>query len=189
MLIAALLLEWPPKRTNTKNLWTPWTVMSLEDKCTQTASNEQQRHQCDFCEKTYKNKSHLTYHVKTTHYRSSVKKPIYRFFQCRVCHQGRRKKNTSSSMSSGQMFFCNFSVWNVVRGVTAWVFVSYSWKSAIDEKRRGFRLATMGTRLRCGVGRRGSGEEGKAEKEEEAGGRSHCCHCRGHSPGPLKKAT
>ena len=79
--------------------------MSLEDKCTQTASNEQQRHQCDFCEKTYKNKSHLTYHVKTTHYRSSVKKPIYRFFQCRVCHQGRRKKNTSSSMSSGQMFF------------------------------------------------------------------------------------
>lgn len=68
------------------------TVMSLEDKCTQTASNEQQRHQCDFCEKTYKNKSHLTYHVKTTHYRSSVKKPIYRFFQCRVCHQGRRKK-------------------------------------------------------------------------------------------------
>ena len=56
--------------------------------------------------------------------------------------------------------------------------MSYSRKSAIDEKRRGFRLATMGTRLRCGVGRRGSGEEGKAEKEEEAGGRSHCCHCR-----------
>ena len=48
--------------------------------------------------------------------------------------------------------------------------MSYSRKSAIDEKRRGFRLATMGTRLRCGVGRRGSGEEGKAEKEE-AGGR------------------
>ena len=78
--------------------------MSLEDKCTQTAPNEQQRHQCDFCEKSYKNKSHLSYHVKTTHYRSSVKKPNYRFFQCRVCHQG-RKKNTSSSMSSGQMFF------------------------------------------------------------------------------------
>ena len=65
--------------------------MSLEDKCTQTAPNEQQRHQCDFCVKSYKNKSHLTYHVKTTHYRSSVKKPIYRFFQCRVCHQGRKK--------------------------------------------------------------------------------------------------
>ena len=65
--------------------------------------------------------------------------------------------------------------------------MSYSRKSAIDEKRRGFRLATMGTRLRCGVGRRGSGEEGKAEKEEEAGGRSHCCHCRTLRPGPLKK--
>ena len=65
--------------------------MSLEDKGTQTEPNEQQRHQCDFCVKSYKNKSHLTYHVKTTHYRSSVKKPNYRFFQCRVCHQGRKK--------------------------------------------------------------------------------------------------
>ena len=151
--------------------------MSLEDKCTQTAPNEQQRHQCDLCEKSYKHKSHLTYHVKTTHCR----KPIYRFFQCRVCRQG-RKKNTSS-MSSGQMFFSVifFSVWNFVRAVTARVlsaYSAYSRKSDIDGKRRGFRLvATMGTRLRCELGRRGSaGEEGKAEKEE-AGGRRHCCLC------------
>ena len=151
--------------------------MSLEDKCTQTAPNEQQRHQCDLCEKSYKHKSHLTYHVKTTHCR----KPIYRFFQCRVCRRG-RKKNTTP-MSSGQMIFCNFfSVWNFVRAVTARVlsaYSAYSRKSDIDGKRRGFRLvATMGTRLRCELGRRGSaGEEGKAEKEE-AGGRSHCCLCR-----------
>lgn len=158
--------------------------MSLEDKCTQTAPNEQQRHQCDFCEKSYKNKSHLSYHVKTTHYRSSVKKPNYRFFQCRVCHQGRKKKTPPPQWAVVKcFFFCNFSVWNFVRAVTAWVFMSYSRKSAIDEKRRGFRLATMGTRL--GVGRRGSGEEGKAEKEE-AGGRSHCCHCR-TLPRPPKK--
>jgi hypothetical protein len=158
--------------------------MSLEDKGTQTEPNEQQRHQCDFCVKSYKNKSHLTYHVKTTHYRSSDKKPIYRFFQCRVCHQGRRNLLLLNVQRSN--VFCNFSVWNFVRAVTAWVFMSYSRKSAIDEKRRGFRLATMGTHLRCGVSRRGSGEEGKAEKEEEAGGRSHCCHCRTLARPPKK---
>ena len=157
--------------------------MSLEDKCTQTAPNEQQRHQCDLCEKSYKHKSHLTYHVKTTHCR----KPIYRFFQCRVCRRG-RKKNTTP-MSSGQMFVCNFfSVWNFVRAVTARVlsaYSAYSRKSDIDGKRRGFRLvATMGTRLRCELGRRGSaGEEGKAEKEE-AGGRSQICRTL---PRPPKK--
>ena len=102
-VIATLLSEWPQTDKHKKPL-NICAVMSLEDKCTQTAPNEQQRHQCDFCEKSYKNKSHLSYHVKTTHYRSSVKKPNYRFFQCRVCHQG-RKKNTSSSMSSGPMFF------------------------------------------------------------------------------------
>ena len=89
-VIATLLSEWPQTDKHKKPL-NICAVMSLEDKCTQTAPNEQQRHQCDFCEKSYKNKSHLSYHVKTTHYRSSVKKPNYRFFQCRVCHQGRKK--------------------------------------------------------------------------------------------------
>ena len=66
-------------------------MMSLEDKCTQTAApNEQPRHQCVYCERSYKQKSHLTYHVKSDH-QSLVKKSNYRFFQCRVCRQGRKK--------------------------------------------------------------------------------------------------
>ena len=81
-------------------------VMSLEDKCTQTAApNEQPRHQCVYCERSYKQKSHLTYHVKSDH-QSLVKKSNYRCFQCRVCRQGRKKKNTfSSSVSGGSNVF------------------------------------------------------------------------------------
>ena len=83
------------KRSNTKNLCAHFSllilVMSLEDKCTQTAApNEQPRHQCVYCERSYKQKSHLTYHVKSDH-QSLVKKSNYRFFQCRVCRQGRKK--------------------------------------------------------------------------------------------------
>ena len=150
--------------------------MSLEDKCTQTAApNEQPRHQCVYCERSYKQKSHLTYHVKSDH-QSLVKKSNYRFFQCRVCRQGRKKKHLLLlSERRSNVFFCNFSVCHFVRAARAH---AYSRKSVIGEKRRGsFSLATVGNRLCRGIGRRGgSGEEGKAEKEE-AGGRRHCCLC------------
>ena len=79
--------------------------MSLEDKCTQTAApNEQPRHQCVYCERSYKQKSHLTYHVKSDH-QSLVKKSNYRCFQCRVCRQGRKKNTFSSSVSGGSNVF------------------------------------------------------------------------------------
>ena len=86
------------------------------------------------------------------------------------------------------MFFCNFRVCHFVRAARAH---AYSRKGVFDEKRRrgSFSLATVGNRLCRGVGRRGgSGEEGKAEKEE-AGGRRHCCLCRTPFRPPKKRGV
>ena len=162
--------------------------MSLEDKCTQTAApNEQPRHQCVYCERSYKQKSHLTYHVKSDH-QSLVKKSNYRNFQCRVCRQGRKKHLLLLCEQRSNVFFCNFRVCHFVRAARAH---AYSRKGVFDEKRRrgSFSLATVGNRLCRGVGRRGgSGEEGKAEKEE-AGGRRHCCLCRTPFRPPKKRGV
>ena len=161
--------------------------MSLEDKCTQTAPNEQQRHQCDFCEKSYKNKSHLSYHVKTTHYRSSVKKPNYRFFQCRVCHQG-RKKNTSSSMSSGQMFFFVILVFETLSEQLLHEYLCHtlgkvpSTKNVAASVWRPWEPA-------FGAGSAGEGRGRKARRRRRRQEAEVTVATAGHSPGPLKNAT
>ena len=158
--------------------------MSLEDKCTQTAPNEQQRHQCDFCVKSYKNKSHLTYHVKTTHYRSSVKKPIYRFFQCRVCHQGRRN-----------LLLLNVQWSNVF-------FVILVFETLSEQLLHEYLCHTLGKvpstkNVAASVWRpwepvSGSAGEGRGRKARRRRRRQEAevtVATAGHSPGPLKNAT
>ena len=161
--------------------------MSLEDKGTQTEPNEQQRHQCDFCVKSYKNKSHLTYHVKTTHYRSSVKKPNYRFFQCRVCHQG-RKKNTSSSMSSGQMFFFVILVFETLSEQLLHEYLCHTLGKVPSTK----NVAASVWRPwepTFGAGSAGEGRGRKARRRRRRQEAEVTVATAGHSPGPLKNAT
>lgn len=161
--------------------------MSLEDKCTQTAPNEQQRHQCDFCVKSYKNKSHLTYHVKTTHYRSSDKKPIYRFFQCRVCHQGRRN-----------LLLLNVQWSNVF-------FVILVFETLSEQLLHEYLCHTLGKvpstknvaasvwrpwEPTFGAGSAGEGRGRKARRRRRRRQEAEVTVATaGHSPGPLKNAT
>ena len=161
--------------------------MSLEDKCTQTAPNEQQRHQCDLCEKSYKHKSHLTYHVKTTHCR----KPIYRFFQCRVCRQGRKKNHLLNEQRSN-VFFCNFFL--AFETLSEQLLHEYSRHTlhtlgkvtstenvAASVWWRPWEPASGASS--AGEGRRGRKARRRRRRQEAE------VESAGHSPGPLKNAT
>ena len=160
--------------------------MSLEDKCTQTAPNEQQRHQCDLCEKSYKHKSHLTYHVKTTHCR----KPIYRFFQCRVCRRGRKKK-TPPPWAAVKCFFVIFLAFETLSEQLLHEYSRHTLHTLGKVTSTENVAASVWWRPwepASGASSAGEGRQGRKarrrRRRQEAEVKS-----AGHSPGPLKNAT
>ena len=86
-------------------------VMSYEDKCTQTEiPANQKKYQCHFCDLSYKNKSHLTYHITVKH---TPEKRRWKCAYCGLCYVTRdglvshyRSLNTRKAKCRFQCRFC-----------------------------------------------------------------------------------